>query len=147
MLSLVFAAACAGIFCGASLYVNIVEHPARMSCGTDFAVREFAPSYKRAAVMQAALALAGSLFGLAAAWRLRDTIVALGAVSLGAVIPFTLVVILPINRRLLDLGLDRNAPPARALLERWNKLHAVRSVLSAVAFALFLLRLALHPSG
>lgn len=147
MIILVFAAACAGIFCGASLYVNLVEHPARMSCGTELAVREFAPSYQRATVMQASLALAALLFGLAAAWRASDGIVAVAAVLLGAVVPFTLVVILPTNRQLLDQSLDRNSARARALLGRWNRLHAVRSVLSAVAFALFLWRLALHGKG
>jgi len=39
---------CAGLFCGPALYVNLVEHPARMSCGQELAVREFAPSYRRA---------------------------------------------------------------------------------------------------
>jgi len=147
MMSLVFAAACAGIFCGASLYVNFVEHPARMSCGLQVAVEEFAPSYKRATLMQASLAVAGLLSGLAAAWRVGDHMAAVAAVLLGAVVPFTLLVVLPINRQLLDPGLDRNSPRARALLGRWNRLHAVRSVLSAIAFALFLWRLGLHAGG
>jgi len=29
---------CAGLFCGAALYVNLVEHPARMPCGQEMAV-------------------------------------------------------------------------------------------------------------
>jgi hypothetical protein len=144
MISLVFAAACTGIFCGASLYVNFVEHPARMSCGLEVAVREFAPSYRRATVMQASLAVAGLLFGLAAAWRVSDITVAVAAALLGAVVPFTWVAVLPVNRRLLDQGLDRNSPRAGSLLGRWNRLHAVRSGLSAIAFALFLWRLAMR---
>src|SRR5262249_46136660 len=95
MIPLVFAAACAGIFCGASLYVNLVEHPARMSCGTELAVREFAPSYQRATVLQASLALAALLFGLAAAWRASDGIVAGAAAFLGAGGPLPPVGILP----------------------------------------------------
>jgi hypothetical protein len=43
--------ACAGLFCGAALYVNFVEHPARMSYGPELALREFAPSYQRATIM------------------------------------------------------------------------------------------------
>ena len=42
---------CAGFFAGAAIYINLVEHPARMSLGTAFAVKEFGPSYHRAAVM------------------------------------------------------------------------------------------------
>jgi hypothetical protein len=30
---LILSTACAGLFCGAALYANLVEHPARMSCG------------------------------------------------------------------------------------------------------------------
>src|SRR5215475_9169481 len=62
---------CAGLFCGASLYVNLVEHPARMSCGQELAVREFAPSYRRATIMQVSLALVGLVLGLVAAWQLH----------------------------------------------------------------------------
>jgi hypothetical protein len=55
----------AGLFAGAAIYVSAVEHPARVSCGTDLAVREFAPSYKRGAIMQAS-ALVGCVTGLSA---------------------------------------------------------------------------------
>src|SRR5438477_5971848 len=49
-----FLALCScGLFAGAALYVNLVEHPARMSCGIAVALAEFRPSYKRATIMQA----------------------------------------------------------------------------------------------
>jgi hypothetical protein len=34
-----------GLFTGASVYINLVEHPARMQAGTQVALAEFAPSY------------------------------------------------------------------------------------------------------
>src|SRR5262249_34057940 len=89
---------CAGLFCGAALYVNLVEHPARMSCGQELAVREFAPSYWRATIMQVSLALVGLVLGLLAVWKLHDSWIAIGAVLLGASIPFTLAFILPTNK-------------------------------------------------
>jgi Domain of unknown function (DUF1772) len=57
---------------------------------------------------------------------------------LGSVIPFTLIVILSTNKRLLSKELDRQSAEAEHLLERWGRLHAVRSVLSGLALALFL---------
>jgi hypothetical protein len=42
-----------GLFAGAAIYVNLVEHPARMECGPELAATEFGPSYPRATVMQA----------------------------------------------------------------------------------------------
>lgn len=141
MWALTIAAICAGLFAGAAIYINAVEHPARVSCGNDVALREFAPSYRRATVMQASLAVIGCLAGLLSAWVLNDLWVGLGALLLGAVVPFTLVVILPTNKQLLDPSLDPSDARATDLLTRWGRLHAVRSVLSTVAFVLFLFRL------
>jgi hypothetical protein len=139
--SLIIAAVCAGVFAGAAIYINAVEHPARMSCGNDVALREFAPSYRRATVMQASLAVIGCLAGLWSAWALGDAWVGFGALLLGAVVPFTLVVILPTNKQLLDPSLDPRDTRTTMLLVRWGRLHALRSVLSSVAFVIYLLRL------
>jgi hypothetical protein len=131
----------AGLFSGASIYINLVEHPARMGCGTAAALAEWAPSYKRATVMQASLGAVGFLSALGA-WTLRAGILwLLGGVLFGLVIPFTLIVILPINRKLLSPSLSSESSAARALLDRWNRLHAVRSVLSFASFVVFLLAL------
>jgi anthrone oxygenase-like protein len=139
---IVIAAVCAGLFSGAALYVNLVEHPARLSCGSEIALREFAPSYKRGTVLQASLAVLGSLAGIVAAWRRSDTVLAAASLLLVAVVPFTLVAILPTNKRLLDPALDPRSTGAATLLARWGRLHAVRSVLSLLAFLAFLWRLA-----
>jgi len=125
---------CAGLFSGASIYINLVEHPARMSCGTAAAIAEWAPSYKRATVMQASLAALGFLSALAAWLRGGGVIWLVGGVLIGLVIPVTLIVIFPTNRRLLDPSLDKESREARQLLERWNRLHAVRTVLSLASF-------------
>jgi hypothetical protein len=133
---------CAGLFTGAALYVNLVEHPARLSCGSEIALREFAPSYKRGTVLQASLAMLGFLAGIIAAWRRSDAALVAASLLLVAVVPFTLVVILPTNKRLLDPALDPRSSHAGVLLARWGRLHAVRTVLSLLAFLAFLWRLA-----
>src|SRR5918992_4391909 len=133
---------CAGFFAGASVYITFVEHPARLECGTDLAARVFGPSYRRAAVMQASLAALGLVAGLLAWADQRDPLLLIGALLLGLVIPFTLLVILPTNKRLLDPGLDHRSAEASALLLRWGRLHAVRSVLGAMAFGLLAWNLA-----
>src|SRR5580765_7159876 len=50
---------CAGLFAGAAIYITLVEHPARLECGTELAATEFGPSYRRATLMQASLAAVG----------------------------------------------------------------------------------------
>jgi len=129
--------ACA-LFSGASVYINLVEHPARMECGVEIAATEFSPSYRRGTIMQATCAAFGLLSSVAA-WLAGATLWWLVAgVLLGSVIPFTLIVILPTNKRLLSPALDRRSAEAERLLARWGRLHAVRSVLSGVALLLFL---------
>ncbi len=128
----------AGLFTGAALYITLVEHPARLSCGPVIAVTEFRPSYKPAAVMQATLALLGAV-AAAARWVMGSALGWLIAgILLGAVIPFTLFVILPTNKRLLDRSLNLDSPETTILLTRWGRLHAVRTGLSLVAFLMFL---------
>lgn len=136
MLFELIATLCAGLFAGAALYITFVEHPARMECGTALAATEFVPSYRRATVMQASLAAAGFVSANVAWLQVGDGLDLVAGVVLGLVIPFTLIVILPTNERLLDPTLDRGSAEAADLLRRWGRLHAVRSVLGSVAFAL-----------
>jgi uncharacterized membrane protein len=138
MLLELVATLCAGLFAGAAIYITFVEHPARLECGTQLAATEFGPSYRRATLMQAPLAGIGMLAAIGAWAQGRGHVVLLGGLLLGAVIPFTLLVIRPTNNRLLDPALDRSSPEAAQLLGRWGTLHAVRSVASSVAFGLLL---------
>jgi hypothetical protein len=130
-----------GIFAGAAVYVNLVEHPARLSCGVQLAVTEWRPSYKRGTLMQAPLAVVGSLSAFISWWFDRRLSWLLGGVLLLLIIPFTLVVILPTNKRLESQELDLRSEEAGLLLRRWGRLHAVRSILSGTAFLIFLFTL------
>jgi hypothetical protein len=128
----------AALFAGAALYINVVEHPARMGLETGIAASQWAPSYKRATWLQAPLALLSFLAG-AAAWLLGDSVLWFAAALLVfAVVPFTFIVIMPTNHMLLSPGRDLHSPETRALLEKWGTLHAVRTGLSLVATAMFI---------
>jgi hypothetical protein len=67
MLLELLATLCAGLFAGAAIYITLVEHPARLECGTQLATTEFGPSYRWASFMQASLAAIG-LVAAVAAW-------------------------------------------------------------------------------
>jgi hypothetical protein len=85
--------------------------------------------------MQAPLALSGFVAG-AVVWLMgggAGWLVA--AVLIGAVVPFTFIVIMPTNHKLLAPGRDLGSSETRALLERWGELHAVRTALSLLAAA------------
>lgn len=135
MFAAVFACA---LFTGASVYINLVEHPARLECGTEIAARQWAPSYRRATVMQVSLAVAAMAAGVTCWLRTGDVLWLAGAVLIFSVIPFTLLAIMPTNKQLLDPARDLASAETRRLLDGWGKLHAVRSVASLAATAIFL---------
>ena len=132
VLELVVVLACT-LFTGASIYINLVEHPARLSCGTEIAARQWAPSYKRATVMQVTLALTAASGGVLRGLGGGGSGWFVGAALILAVIPFTLVAILPTNNALLAPGRDLATAETQRLLEKWGRLHAVRSGLSLAA--------------
>jgi hypothetical protein len=136
ILTVVAILACA-FFAGAAVYINLVEHPARLSCGTEIAARQWAPSYRRATVMQASLAMVATVGGVARWMQSHDILWLFGAMTILAVVPVTLLVIFPTNQKLLESGRDLTSLETRRLLETWGRLHAIRSVLSVVASILF----------
>jgi membrane protein YdbS with pleckstrin-like domain len=91
--------------------------------------------------MQAPLALIGSLCALVSWWFDGGRAWLVGGLILVLVIPFTLVVILPTNKRLKSHELDLGSEEAERLLRRWGRLHAVRSLLGGAAFLVFLISL------
>lgn len=131
----------AGLFTGAAVYISLVEHPARMECGTLLAATQWAPSYRRATLMQVSLALLGSAAGLLAWWQGSGVGWLIGALLLFSVMPFTLVAILPTNTKLLDPSRDKASAETGRLLQAWGRLHGVRSLLSLGAFLTFALSL------
>jgi len=126
------------LFTGAALYVTLVEHPARMACPTEVALTQWRRSYPRGTRMQATLAVLGTLLGIAAGITSAGAIWIVAAFVLSAVVPFTLFVMWPINKRLEDTALDPASAEARDLLARWGQLHAVRTAISLAALLLML---------
>lgn len=125
---------CTALFAGAALYINLVEHPARMKLDIAAAVAQWAPSYQRATLMQAPLAVL-SFFAALVAWLLDAGSAWLVATLLiGAIVPFTLIGIMPTNRRLLSA--EPVSSETSQLLRKWNLLHAVRTILSLAALAI-----------
>jgi uncharacterized membrane protein len=132
---------CCTLFAGAAIYINLVEHPARMGCDTKTAATVWAPSYERATVMQAPLAALSFRAGVGA-WLFAGGILWLiGAVLIGLVIPFTFIGVMPTNHQLLAPGRDLSSIETRSLLVKWGRLHAVRSVLSLLASIVYLVSL------
>ena len=128
----------AAIFAGAAVYVGIAEQPARLHLDDRSLLIEWKPAYKRGAAMQAPLAIVGFLFGLLAWWQTGGWLWLLGAVVLLANWPFTLLVIMPTNNKLMALDPASAGPDSRRLIETWARLHAGRTALGLAATLIFL---------
>ena len=141
MLLEILATLSAGLFAGAAIYIDLAEQPARRQIDIAAALAEWRPSYKRAAVVQPLLAVVGFLSALAA-WLMGASVWWLvGGVLLVAVIPYTLIVALPTNNRLLDPAIEKDPDLAWRLLVRWGRVHTVRSVMSLATFLVFVMLL------
>src|SRR5262249_42880412 len=128
----------AAVFTGAALYINVVEQPARLRLGHNALLTEWKPSYKRGFAMQAPLAIVGFLLGLLASWETGKWLWVVGAFLLLANWPYTLLVIMPTNRKLIATELSKAGRETRNLIEHWARLHAIRTALGFAATAVFL---------
>jgi hypothetical protein len=134
------AAFAGALFSGAALYVNVAEHPSRMSLEPRAALLQWASSYGRATWLQAPLAIISLICGTSV-YLLGGSIHWLvGAAMVGSVVPYTFAIMMPINKRLLAAG-DSPGQDVRTLLARWARLHAVRTALSAAGTVVYLWRL------
>jgi hypothetical protein len=123
------ALATAAAFTGAAIYVNVAEQPARLTLDNKALLAQWQPSYARGFAMQASLALASALFGLLAFWLTRDWRWLAGAVLIFANWPYSLLVVLPVNKRITE---------TRGLIETWGRLHAGRGALGVAATLVYL---------
>jgi uncharacterized membrane protein len=137
MLAGMLALIAAAVFFGAAFYVNFAEQPARLQLDDRSLLAQWKPSYKRGFAMQAPLAIVGFVLGAIAWWQTRDWLWLAGAVVLLANWPYTLLGIMPTNNVLMALDPAAAGPQSRRLIEKWARLHAVRTALGAAATALF----------
>src|SRR4029450_2770062 len=112
--------------------------PARMTLDDRSALAEWKPAYKRGFAMQASLAMLGGLLGAVAWWQTGIAAFLVGTLCILAPWPWTLLVIRPVNDTLMATDLAKSGSETRALIVKWNRLHARRTLLGAAAVLSFL---------
>ena len=132
LLALMLAAA----FSGAAIYINAVEHPARLTLDDAALLAQSKPAYKAGFMMLAPLAAAAGFFAVVAFFFDWDWKWLIGAALILANWPYTLYLIMPTNETLNEI--ESTHPDIRPLITRWAWLHAGRSALGVIATLLFL---------
>jgi hypothetical protein len=128
----------AALFTGAAFYINFAEQPARLTLDDQSLLTEWKPAYRRGFAMQATLAAVSFLLGTGAWWISGRAVFLVGALLMLANWPWTLFGILPTNRVLMATDPASAGSAARALIVKWNVLHAVRTGLGSLACVCFL---------
>lgn len=138
MIIQIIALFCCGTFFGAAVYISLAQHPATLEAGVTVGGRFFPPMYNRAAPMQIVLALVGFVAGGLAWYNSENFWWLVGGVFLISVVPITLVFIKPINDVLLKPDNDPESEDTQKLLLKWGPKHWIRTVVSGIAFLLYL---------
>ncbi len=133
LLALVFAA----LFAGAAFYINFAEQPARLKLEPKYLLIQWAPSYKSGFIMQSTLAVLSGLAGIYSYTQTQDWRWILGAAFILANWPYTLLVIMPTNRKLLATRENDINATTIDLIRHWGKLHAARTILGLSATCIF----------
>ena len=145
MLFAIIALTSAALFAGAAGYISLVEHPARLLLGDEPLLAQWQPSYAKALPIQSGLAILGGVCGLAA-WYFSDQWLWIaGSIVLLGNWPFTIIAIMPTNKRLKAVPPIQAGPDTRALLLSWGRLHDVRSLFGLTSTLLFASALMLNP--
>ena len=128
----------AAAFTGAAIYINIAEQPARLQLDDRSLLAEWKPAYKRGYIMQASLVVVGGVLGLIAFLSTLEWRWLLGTVVLLANWPYTIYVIMPTNRRLMDTPPEDATAETHQMIRQWGILHGGRSALGLAATLIFL---------
>ena len=96
----ILATFCSGTFFGAAIYISLAQHPASLVAGGSVPGNFFPPMYRRAAPMQIALAVIGTIAGLIQWYVSENLLWLVGAITLISVIPITLIFIKTDKRHL-----------------------------------------------
>ena len=137
----------AAAFAAIAIYINIVEQPSRLLLEDRALLVQWAASYPPAMRIQGALAILAGVCAIAAFYVSRDWLWLIGGVLMLANWPYTLLAIYPVNDALLSMAAGAPSLSARALIEQWGWLHAVRSAFGAIATLLFVLALSFDGKG
>jgi hypothetical protein len=119
----------AAFFTGAAFFINFAEQPGRLQLEPGPLLTQWTKSYKRGFALQAPLALLCGICGIIAFYISREWSWLAGAILILLNMPYTILVMMPINRKLLATPVRAAGDETANLIAKWGSLHMVRTLL------------------
>jgi len=135
-----------------SEYINIFKFCSKVSCALfagvaldilvqhyttgSYALDHFQHMFKIAAPIQTCLSMFGGLSCLTVYYLQRGNQYLYSGLMMVAILPYTLIGMMPTNNYLMDSQTKKYSEKTKALLKRWKKLHSVRVLMSIGAVSL-----------
>jgi hypothetical protein len=133
-----YAFAVAAGFLGATVYIGLVEQPARLALGTRAMMREWMPSNRRGTLMLSLLAAVSAILASIQFRTNGDIRWIIGGAIILASWPYAWFVMTPVNIWLSAIAPGKAISPARRLMRDWGMLewgHALIGLVAAGVFA------------
>ena len=128
-----FAFAAAAAFVGASLYINLVEQPARLQLDARSMIQEWIRSNRRGFLLLSTFAVISAILGYAQFARSGDVRWLVGEAIILANLPYAYFVVVPMNVALWTLPPDAPESPVRDLLREWGLLEWGQTAIGLVS--------------
>ena len=133
-----YAFAVAAGFLGATVYIGLVEQPARLALGTRAMMREWMSSNRRGTLMASLLAAVSAILASIQFRTNGDVRWIIGGAIILASWPYAYFVMTPVNIWLSAIAPGRAVSLARRLMRDWGLLewgHALIGLVAAGVFA------------
>jgi hypothetical protein len=134
-----YAFAAADAFLGATIYIGLVEQPARLKLGSRAMIREWALSNRRGTLTLSAFAVVSAFLAYLQFRANGDVRWLIGGATILASWPYAYFVMMPVNIWLCAIPPARGAvSPVRKLIRDWGLLewgHALIGLAATCAFA------------
>ncbi len=133
-----YAFAAAASFLGATIYVSIVEQPARLKLSSPAMIQEWRLSNRRGTLLLSVLAVISAILAYIQFRADGDVRWLIGGATILASWPYNYFVVMPVNVWLCAIVPGRPASPVRKLMRDWGLLewgHALIGFAACCAFA------------
>lgn len=122
---------------GYGFSATAVSYPAMMASSRETAVSYFAPFFHKSAHLQMGLSLLVIPVSAVISYLTGNWWWLAGSLFLQVSGPYTILVLMPVNNRIMAKDADINSEQISKDLGSWGRLHFPRTVIAAVIFILF----------